>query len=49
MSFITVPELEKMQSLLTEAGLDYQLELEDGKILIMGPSDMISSEITSRY
>ena len=42
---MTVKQLENLQATLSEAGLDYQLELEDGKILVMGPSDIVSSEI----
>lgn len=48
MSSMTVKDLEQIQTLLRETGLDYQLELEDGKIEIMGPSDIVSSEISSR-
>ena len=48
MSLMTVKDLEKVQSTLCEAGLDYQLELDGGKIEIMGPSDIISSEISAR-
>ena len=40
--------LEQVQTAFTEAGLDYQLELENGKISIMDPSDIVSSEISSR-
>lgn len=42
---LTVADLEKLQGILCEAHLDYQLELVDGKIIIMGPSDIVSSEI----
>ena len=42
---LTVADVEKLQSILSEAHLDYQLELADGKIIIMGPSDILSSEI----
>ena len=42
---LTVADLEQLQGILCEAHLDYQLELVDGKIIIMGPSDIISSEI----
>jgi Uma2 family endonuclease len=45
MSLMTVKDLEKVQSTLSDAGLDYQLELEDGRIQIVGPSDIVSSEI----
>ena len=42
---LTVTDLEQLQGILCEAYLDYQLELVDGKIIIMGPSDIVSSEI----
>ncbi|MEG4490486.1 Uma2 family endonuclease [Microcoleus sp. D3_18_C4] len=42
---LTVADLEQLQSILSEAHLDYQLELVDGKIIVMGPSDIVSSEI----
>jgi Uma2 family endonuclease len=45
MSMMTIKDLEKVQTVLAEAGLDYQLELEDGSISIVGPSDIVSSEI----
>ncbi|EGK84907.1 Uma2 family endonuclease [Microcoleus vaginatus] len=42
---LTVADLEELQAILSEANLDYQLELVDGKIMVMGPSDIVSSEI----
>ncbi|MEG4574561.1 Uma2 family endonuclease [Microcoleus sp. N3A4] len=42
---LTVADLERVQVILSEAHLDYQLELVDGKIIVMGPSDIVSSEI----
>lgn len=45
MSLMTVKDLEQVQATLNQAGYDYQLELENGKILIVGPSDIYSSEI----
>ncbi|MEG4395096.1 Uma2 family endonuclease [Microcoleus sp. BROC3] len=42
---LTVADLEKLQGILSEAHLDYQLELVDGKIIVTGPSDIVSSEI----
>ena len=42
---LTVADLEQVQVILSEAHLDYQLELVDGKIIVMGASDIISSEI----
>ncbi|WP_445635694.1 hypothetical protein [Nostoc sp. DSM 114161] len=45
---MTIKDLERVQTAFSEAGLYYQLELENGKISIMGPSDIVSSEISSR-
>ncbi|MEG4011283.1 MULTISPECIES: Uma2 family endonuclease [unclassified Microcoleus] len=42
---MTVKDLEKVQKTFKEADQDYQLELENGKIIIVGPSDIVSSEI----
>ncbi|MEG3902143.1 Uma2 family endonuclease [Microcoleus sp. B4-C5] len=42
---LTFADLEQLQGILSEAHLDYQLELVDGKIILMGPSDIVSSEI----
>lgn len=46
---MTVKDLEKIESILNEAGLDYQLELEEGSITIMGPSDIVSSEVSIEF
>jgi len=46
---MTVKDLETVQSTLDNAGLDYQLELQEGQIQIVGPSDIISSEITAEF
>lgn len=48
MSLLTVKDLEELQSLLSDEHLDYQMELLDGKIVVMGPSDYTSDEIGSR-
>ncbi|MEG5061248.1 Uma2 family endonuclease [Microcoleus sp. A2-C5] len=45
MNMMTIKDLEKVQKTFQEAGQDYQLELESGKIIIVGPSDIVSSEI----
>ncbi|MBD2144549.1 Uma2 family endonuclease [Sphaerospermopsis sp. FACHB-1194] len=45
MPIMTIKDVEKLQSAINEAGLDYDLELENGSISIMGPSDIVSSEI----
>ena len=47
MTAMTVKDLNQVQTLFSEAGLDYKIELEDGRLSIMGPSDIVSSEIGS--
>lgn len=42
---LTIQDLEKLQENLQEEQLDYQLELQEGNIVVMGPSDIESSEI----
>ena len=49
MPLMSVKDLEQLQSALSQANLDYQLELEDGKIIVMAPSDIYSSEIGVRF
>lgn len=49
MTKMTVKDVEKIQSILSEADLDYQLELEEGKITIIGPSDIVSSEVSLEF
>lgn len=46
---LTIKHLEQLQEILQEKHLDYRMELEDGKIIIMGPSDVYSSEIGIRF
>jgi Uma2 family endonuclease len=48
MPAMTLKDLNQVQTLFSEAGLDYKIELEDGRLSIMGPSDIVSSEICSR-
>jgi Uma2 family endonuclease len=48
MPAMTLKDLNQVQTLFSEAGLDYRIELEDGRLSIMGPSDIVSSEISSR-
>jgi hypothetical protein len=43
-----VKDLEKVQKTFKEVRQDYQVELESGKIIIVGPSDIVSSEIGIR-
>jgi hypothetical protein len=45
MPLMTIKDLENVQKTLSEAGQDYQLELENGKIIVMGPSDIVSRTI----
>lgn len=47
MTAMTVKDLNQVQTLFSEAGLDYKIELDDGRLSIMGPSDIVSSEIGS--
>ncbi len=49
MPYMTVKDLEKVQATLEQSGQDYRIELEDGKIIVMGPSDIVSSEIGSIF
>ena len=42
---LTIQDVEKIQQKLEDEQQDYQIELQDGNILIMGPSDIESSEI----
>lgn len=45
---LTVRDLENLQAQLPPEYEDYQLELHEGSIVVMGPSDIVSSEITAR-
>lgn len=45
MSVLSIKDLEKLQFALSEQHLDYQMELVDGKIVVMGPSDVYASEV----
>jgi len=45
MSPMTVKDLEIVQSIFQTAEQDYRLELDEGKITVMSPSDLISSEV----
>jgi len=42
---LTVKHLEKLQAELQNDADDYQIELRDGEIVVMGPSDIVSSYI----
>ncbi|MEC4985666.1 MAG: Uma2 family endonuclease [Oscillatoria sp. PMC 1076.18] len=46
---LEIKDLEKIQSTLQQAHLDYQLELVDGKITIMGLSDYLSEEVIAQF
>ncbi|OBQ32470.1 MAG: hypothetical protein AN487_22285, partial [Anabaena sp. CRKS33] len=48
MPIMTLKDIEQVQTAFSEAGLDYDVELTNGKISIVGPSDIVSSEISSR-
>ena len=45
---LTIKDVERVQMALSQAGLDYDVELQNGKISVVGPSDIVSSEISSR-
>lgn len=45
---LSVKDLENLQALFSEQHLDYQMELADEKIIVMGPSDIYASEIGVR-
>ena len=47
MPAMTLKDLNQVQTLFSEAGLDYKIELEDGRLSIVGLSDIVSSEISS--
>ena len=42
---LTINNLEKIEQILKDDNNDYQIELQEGNILIMSPSDIESSEI----
>ncbi|WP_066381328.1 Uma2 family endonuclease [Anabaena sp. CA = ATCC 33047] len=42
---LTIEDVERLQQKLEEEQQDYQIELQEGNILVMGPSDIQSSEI----
>ncbi|MEB3826247.1 Uma2 family endonuclease [Phormidium sp. CCY1219] len=46
---MTVKDVERIESILSEAGFDYQLELEEGRIIVMGPSDIVASEVSLEF
>jgi len=45
---LTVKHLEQLQEILKEKDIEYSLELREGEIIVMGPSDIVSSEISAR-
>lgn len=45
---LTVKHLQQLQEKLQDYHTDFQMELVDGKIILMGPSDYQSSEIGAR-
>ncbi|MDJ0675587.1 MAG: Uma2 family endonuclease [Calothrix sp. MO_167.B42] len=46
---LTIHDLEILQEKLKEEQHDYQLELQEGNIIVMGPSDIESSEIGAEF
>lgn len=45
MPLMTIKDLEIVDNTLREAGYDYRLELDNGNLKVMSPSDITSSEI----
>jgi len=45
MLIMTIKDVEQVQTAFSEAGLDYDVELTNGRISIVGPSDIVSSEV----
>jgi Uma2 family endonuclease len=46
MLIMTIKDVEQVQTAFSEAGLDYDVELTNGRISIVGPSDIVSSEVS---
>ncbi|WP_413175905.1 Uma2 family endonuclease [Anabaena azotica] len=46
MSIMTIKDVEQVQTAFSAAGLDYDVELTNGRISIVGPSDIVSSEVS---
>lgn len=46
---LNIEDLKRLQEILQEKQLDYQMELDCGKIIVMGPSDVYSSEIGAEF
>ena len=42
---LTIEDVERLQQKLQEDEQDYQIELQEGNLLVIGPSDIESSEI----
>lgn len=42
---LTIEDVERLQRKLQDDEQDYQIELQEGNLLVMGPSDIESSEI----
>ncbi|WP_232251468.1 Uma2 family endonuclease [Oscillatoria acuminata] len=46
---MTIKDVERIESILSDAGFDYQLELEQGSIIVTGPSDIVASEVSLQF
>lgn len=46
---LTLADLEAIQADLDATGRPYNVELHNGEITVMGPSDIVASEITIRF
>ncbi len=46
---LTIKDLERLQGIFVQEHLDYQMELVDGNIIVMGLSDYVSQEIIATF
>ncbi|MGL4501190.1 MAG: Uma2 family endonuclease [Planktothrix sp.] len=46
---MTIKDVERIESILSDAGFDYQIELEQGSIIVIGPSDIVASEVSLEF
>jgi Uma2 family endonuclease len=42
---LTIQDVERLQAQLENEPNDYQIELRNGEIIVMGPSDIVASEV----
>lgn len=46
---LSIKDLERLQEIFVQEHLDYQMELVDGNIIVMGLSDYVSEEIIATF